>query len=231
MISKKVLLVVGAAAVFVLALMPASTLADNLTISLQQGVGPVSTCADGAACDTAFLGGVVAFNISGVDFNLGGIGAGTPAMPAGSMDLSYNLTDTFVSPGGVYTLLLTENNVTGPLTPLSFSALNNGNQTSNVTTAFTVYVDSSNALFGTGTILCSAPPANSVVVDLSCGGAFTNGSNPYSLTEKIVLTTPPGFASASGDALLTPVPEPGTLSMLGFGLLSFVGIFRRKLLA
>jgi len=229
MISNRVLLVVGAAAAFVLALMPATALADNLTISLQQGVGPVSTCVDGAGCDTALLGGAVAYNVSGADFNLGGIGAGSPAMPVGSMDLSYNLTDTSASPGGTYTLLLTENNVTGPLAPLTFIAQDNGNQTSNVSTTFIVYVDPSNALFGTGVTLCSAPPATPIVVDVSCGGAFTNGNNPYSLTEKIVLTTPPGFANASGDALLAPVPEPSTLSMLGFGLLSFVGIFRRKL--
>ena len=229
MISKKVLLVVGAAAVFALALMPATTLADNLTISFQQGVGPVLTCADGAGCDTALLNGAVAFNTSGLDFNLGGIGAGSPATPAGSLDLSYNLTDTSASAGGTYTLLLTENNVTGPLSPLNFSALDNGNQTANVTTAFTIYADSSNALFGTGTILCSAPVTSTTVVDLACTGAFTNGNNPYSLTEKIVLTAPRGFASDSGNALLTPVPEPGTLSSLGFGLLSFVGIFRRKL--
>src|SRR5579862_4747387 len=182
MISNRVLLVVGAAAAFVLALMPATALADNLTISLQQGVGPVSTCVDGAGCDTALLGGVVAYNVSGADFNLGGIGAGSPAMPAASLDLSYNLIDTSAAPEATHTLLLTENNVTGPLAPLTFSALDNGNQTSNVTTAFTVYADSSNALFGTGTILCGAPAANSTVVDVSCGGAFTNGNDPYSLT-------------------------------------------------
>jgi hypothetical protein len=233
MISKKMILgsFVAAAAAVVFAMTPSAALADNLTISLQHVPTAASTCVDEAGCDTvAGLPGVVAFNLTGSGFSMGATGSGFPATDAGMLDLSYNLTQLASSGTGTYIFMLSENNLSGPVAGLNFTAIDNGNTSAGVTTSFTVYADESNTLFGTGDTLCTASTPNSPV-NLSCGGTFGTGNSTYSLTEKVVITTPAGTGRASGDAVLSPVPEPGTLAMFGSGLLSFAGILRRKLLA
>ncbi|MGD1215349.1 MAG: PEP-CTERM sorting domain-containing protein [Terriglobales bacterium] len=69
-------------------------------------------------------------------------------------------------------------------------------------------------------------------------GTWYNGKTVYGLTVQLTTSTGKGFFNghtgirlSSGDTTIsTPVPEPGTLGLLGTGLVGIAGMFRRKLL-
>jgi hypothetical protein len=213
-----------AAAAMVLAFACAPAMADNLTVSLSNGVTTV-TCADNAACDGASLLGVVSFSTAFGPVSVTGTGSGFPLLLGANMDLTY----TLVSPGGAatYTIAVSENDLKG--TSVSWNALDNGNQTaSGVSTAFSSWASSTNTLFAQTTPLCGAGPASGAIVNLACGsGTFTSAN--FSLTEQITLVAGAGAEIASGDASLTATPEPASLVLFGSGLLGIAGIARRYL--
>jgi len=204
--------------------------ADNLTVSLANGGAPV-TCADGAACDTNGLAGAVTFTslFGTVTVSLSGTGSGQPALPGQNLDLSYNLTTTSGAPSGTYTIAVSENNISG--SGLTWNALVNGNQDTGESTAFNSWADTSNTLFGHGGPLCSTPSAiTTASVSFSCNSAGGFSSQSFSLTEQVTVTSPAGAHNASGDAKLTAsTPEPGSIMLLGSGLLGLAGLVRRKL--
>lgn len=64
-------------------------------------------------------------------------------------------------------------------------------------------------------------------------GALANGNGSFAATTQITINTGKGFFNgstslSSGDTNLT-VPEPGTLSLFGTGLIGLAGAIRRKL--
>ena len=195
--------------------------AANLTVSLSDG-STTATCADGAACDSSALVGVVDFTstLGTLTVSIGGNGTGDPVAPDLSMDLAYSLTQTAGGTGKTYTIQLSQNNLTG--SGLAWNAMIDGNANNFATTSFAAFADASNALFGTATPLCGAGPAASgagaTSYHLTCQSLGSFSDTNFSLTERITIVTTTGFTVDSGDAFLTTVPEPATLVILGFGL-------------
>jgi hypothetical protein len=65
-------------------------------------------------------------------------------------------------------------------------------------------------------------------------GTWFNGSTVYGATVQLTINTGKGFFSgstniSSGDTNITTVPEPGTLGLLGTGLLGLAGALHRKM--
>jgi hypothetical protein len=98
------------------------------------------------------------------------------------------------------------------------------------TVTYDAWQDNSNAVFGTashiGTIGPLGPGAFSGTLD---GFVIPLPDSEYSLYQRLIVTSPSSGTLYSGDAFLTPVPEPTSLFLLGSGLVGFAGFARRKL--
>jgi hypothetical protein len=67
-------------------------------------------------------------------------------------------------------------------------------------------------------------------------GTWFNGATVFGATTQLTINTGKGFFNgstniSSGDTNITTVPEPGTLGLLGTGLLGLAGALHRKLKA
>jgi hypothetical protein len=193
--------------------------ASPLTVSLSNGI-TTTTCADGAACDTSPLTGVVSFTslVGTTTLSLTGVGSGSPALPGLMMDLAYNVTQTIAGTGGTMVIQASETDQTA--NAALFHAVLGGTQVAG-STAFNIYDSATNTLFAQTASICSAGPTNAVgAVALSCDGGPLTGT-PLSLTEVVTLQIPAGAYSGSGDLLLTSrqrVPAPSAFLLLGLGL-------------
>ena len=184
-------------------------------------------CADGAACDTNPLAGVV--TVTGLfgtaTVAVTNTGTGTPLLAPLNLDLSYNLSANSSNPGGTFVVKVGETNLTA--TGVSFSGITNGNQGAGDTTAFSAFYDTGNTLFANTSSLCSVGPVSTTIVNLACTSGPVTATG-FSLTEAVTLTTPAGSTNASGDALLTPMPDASGFSILAMGGLFLLGAIKRK---
>jgi hypothetical protein len=88
-----------------------------------------------------------------------------------------------------------------------------------------------------GPLLSCTPPPSGTILNTSCSnsGSPTSvgaASQPYTLTTRLVLTIPIGDSSAynaQGQTSITAIPEPGSMFLLGTGLLGTAGMIRRRL--
>jgi hypothetical protein len=94
-------------------------------------------------------------------------------------------------------------------------------------TTQTAWADTTNTLFGHSGLIGSVGPF--IASDHgSVSGGGPAGPAAYSLTIRDVFDSLGGAASFSTDGNITAVPEPGSLMLLGSGLLGFAGFARRK---
>ncbi len=97
------------------------------------------------------------------------------------------------------------------------------------TVTYNAWVDAGNALDGMVTTIGGSQTFNTLSFSSDVGGGTAPGAL-YSLTQQVVLTaTVPGATSFNGNVAANPVPEPGSMMLLGTGLIGLAGAVRRRM--
>ncbi len=167
------------------------------------------------------------------DFDVANVtGTGIPHLPNGSTNLNtFDVTSSPLAASHTLTLELTQTGLTGIANPASFLSAFSGTLVGVTSEKMTTYIDTSNAAFGTGTLL------STLTCTASCGngpGALASGvttASPFSETEIITAVFAPTATSdrldSGVDISVATVPEPVSMSLIGGGL-ALLGLLRLR---
>lgn len=208
-----------------------------LKVKVSSGAS-TTTFVDEGAGDFAFgIDGLVAFVGTFGNFIVTGNASSKPFV-GDSNHAQEGITSLSVSSGsgGVLEFLVTDTGFMNAnaaadflsglsATTIGFSA---SQQNSNGSIKLESFIDNSNAEFGMATPLSVLGPFTVGFTDEANEVATVSVADPFSITTRITVTHGSGSRSTQFTGAVTRVPEPGTLSLAGLGLLGLGLAWRRR---
>jgi len=206
----------------------------GLELELTDGTNTALINSSGTLVLTGGASGT-AFDSSGVDTFDGRVGnynvnvstgEGTPVLAIGSLDLN-SVNTASGGASGPLQIWWSENGITtvynGWLMQWGGTLSSGGGGS----VSDTAYEDNTNAFFGTQNMIGTIGPQGPGVVGGTAGSGVATVTAPYSLSELITINGA-GTTNYSGDAALSPVPEPASAILFGGVMLAIATALRRK---